>query len=275
MDEKRDVSNLRRIREVNWAEIEAEETRLLREITAAEGIRQFLLIQAASDYQYRLTDELFRPEREAQFIALQSRLARFEAVRKKPMETLIESVLRMQQRLEAASIPSVLIGGLAVSAWGEPRGTRDVDLKVMLKREDAQRLLDVLGGDYTPFHANPLGNLRGNGMLFVRDPLGNRIDLHLADTSFDESAIVRGKPVELQPGQTVRVCSPEDLVVYKLLAPRGRDYDDIVSVIRRQQENLDDAYIVKWLKEFEQALDDSTLVRDYQKMRQKKNYKLK
>ena len=275
MDEKSDLSNLRRLREVNWAEIEAEETRLLRALTPAEGMREFFLIQAASEYQYQLTEELFQREREAQLILMQTRLALIEERRKISVEALTESVVQMQQRLEAAGIPSVLIGGLAVSAWGEPRGTRDVDLKIMLKREDAQRLLDLLGKDYTPFHAEPLRNLQGNGLLFVRDQSGTRIDLHLADTSFDESAIARGQLVELQPGRKVRVCSPEDLIVYKWLAPRGRDYDDIVSVIRRQQDQLDDAYIVKWLKEFEQALDDSTLVRDYQRMRKTKSFKLK
>jgi hypothetical protein len=65
-----------------------------------------------------------------------------------------------------------------------------------------------------------------------------------------------------------RACSPEDFIVYKLLAPRGRDYDDLVSVIQRQGDALDDAYVIKWLREFEQALDDSTLVNTYQQMRQ-------
>ncbi|MEK7278689.1 MAG: hypothetical protein AAB427_15165, partial [Chloroflexota bacterium] len=61
------------------------------------------------------------------------------------------------------------------------------------------------------------------------------------------------------------------LLVYKLLAPRGRDYDDIVNIIQRQGDNLDDAYITHWLKEFEKALDDSNLVRDYQNLRQQKS----
>ena len=191
------------------------------------------------------------------------------------METLIESVRRIQARLDQAGIPSVLIGGLAVSAWGIARGTQDVDLKVMLKRADAQRLLDVLGEDFTPFQANPLAALKGNGIVFVRDSLETRIDLALADTSFDESAIVRGRNVDLTPDVSVRVCSPEDLVVYKLLAPRGRDYDDIVGIIQRQQDALDDEYVIKWLKEFERALDDSTLVRDYEQMRRNKSWRWK
>ncbi len=93
----------------------------------------------------------------------------------------------------------------------------------------------------------------------------------LAATDFDLSTIRRGRQIELAPGQTVRVCSPEDLLVYKFLAPRGRDYDDVVNIIQRQGDNLDDAYITQWLKEFEKALDDSNLVRDYQNLRQQKS----
>jgi len=264
------MSNLRRIRVVNWDEIEAEAIRLLRELTPEEGMRHFLEIQEMLEPQFQATEALFRPQREAYLIELQSRLAQLQAWRNKAMDMskLIESVLDSQKRLEAAGVASVLIGGLAVSAWGEPRGTRDVDLKILLKRDDAQRLLDLLGADFAPLHADPLQAIRRNGVLFVHNQLGVRIDLLLADTDFDEAAIRRGRPIELRPDQTARVCSPEDFIVYKLLAPRGRDYDDLVSVIQRQGDVLDDAYVVKWLKEFEQALDDSTLVKTYRQMRQ-------
>jgi hypothetical protein len=269
------MSDLRRIREVNWDEIEAEEVRLLRQLTPEEGIRHFFDLQATLEFQFQATEGLFRPEREAYLIALQSRLARFQALRGHPMDILIKSVLDMQRRLIEAGIDSVLIGGLAVSAWGEPRGTRDVDLKVLLKREDAQRLLDVLGADFAPVHADPLQAIRRNGILFVHNQQNVRIDLLLADTDFDEAAIRRGRSIELQPGQAVRVCSPEDFIVYKLLAPRGRDYDDIVGVIQRQRDTLDDAYVIRWLREFERALDDSTLVSTYQQMRQNQSRKWK
>jgi hypothetical protein len=264
------MSNLHRIREVNWDEIRVEEIRWLRELTPEEGIRHFLEIQEMLEPQFQATEALFRPQREAYLIGLQSRLAQFQVWRDKAMDMnkLIESVLDLQKRLEEAGIASILIGGLAVSAWGEPRGTRDVDLKVLLKREDAQRLLDLLGADFVPLHADPLQAIRRNGVLFVHNQLGVRIDLLLADTDFDEAAIRRGRSIELDLGRVARACSPEDFIVYKLLAPRGRDYDDLVSVIQRQGDALDDAYVIKWLREFEQALDDSTLVKTYQQMRQ-------
>lgn len=105
------------------------------------------------------------------------------------------------------------------------------------------------------------------GVLFVQDELGTRLDLLLSDTVFDAEAIRRAVPVELEPGLVARVCSAEDLIIYKLISTRLRDYEDAASVVRRQGEALDDAYVLDWLLRFEQALDDSTLVGEYRRMR--------
>lgn len=261
------MSDLRRIREVAWAEAEAVEQAWLQALTPAEGARRFAALHAMLRHQFQLTEALFQPEREQYLIELQSRLARFQAHRMNSMDGLIASVIQAQNLLEQAGIPSVVIGGLAVAVWGEPRATQDVDLRVLLRRAEAHKLLEVLGEAYVPFHLNPLENLARHGMIFVRDKAETRLDFLLADTSFDESAIARGRAMEIAPGQPIRVCSPEDLIIYKLLAPRGRDYDDVVSIVRRQQDQLDDTYILKWLTEFSQALDESNLPQEYEQIR--------
>ena len=183
------------------------------------------------------------------------------------MENLLQSVRALQQRLSDAGIPSIVIGGVAVAVWGEPRVTRDVDLKVLLGRDDADRLLAVLAPDYVSLLADPRKALRQQAMVFVQDPAGIRLDLLLADTPYDVLAIQRGRDVELQPGVTIRLCSPEDLVIYKLISTRLRDHEDAQGVVRRQGSNLDDEYVLDWLHQFEQALDDSTLVAEYKSLR--------
>jgi len=60
------------------------------------------------------------------------------------MDNLFHTIQTIQERLLEANIPSIVIGGMAVAAWGEPRLTRDVDLKVLLSRQEADRLLEVL-----------------------------------------------------------------------------------------------------------------------------------
>ncbi len=145
--------------------------------------------------------------------------------------------------------------------------TRDVDVKVLLTRQDAARLLDILSSDYISLHPSPLQALRRNGILFVQDKLGTRLDLLLADTGFDGEAIRRARPVEVQPGVVVTLCTAEDLIIYKLISTRLRDHADAEGVVRRQGDALDDDYVLGWLRQFEQALDDSALVATYQRMR--------
>jgi hypothetical protein len=183
------------------------------------------------------------------------------------MESLVRSIQRLQLRLQKADISSVVIGGVASALWGEPRVTRDVDLKISLGRDEADRLLAILTPDYTPLLPDPRQALREQAMLFVQDSAGTRLDLLLADTPYDVQAIRRGRIVEVQPGATICVCSPEDLVIYKLVSTRLRDHEDASGVVRRQGDKLDDSYVLHWLKLFEQALDDSTLVAEYTRLR--------
>ncbi|MBI5567900.1 MAG: hypothetical protein HY870_23590 [Chloroflexi bacterium] len=183
------------------------------------------------------------------------------------MNPLYQAVIRLQQRLSAAGIDSAVIGGIAVGMWARPRATEDADFKVLLERDGAQRLLNVLQPDYTPLQPNPLQALQRNGVLFVKDPAGIRIDLQLADVSLDHDAIQRAQLVELEPGASARVCTAEDLLIYKIISTRLQDQVDVENLIRYQGDKLDDSYVLRWLRLLEQALDDSTLIVTYRRLR--------
>ncbi len=185
------------------------------------------------------------------------------------MDPLLESLVRLQSRLDNQGIPSALIGGLTLSIWGRARATKDLDLKILLRRDQAKQLLIALGDEYKPIQRAPLESLRRNGVVFVRDHTGTRIDLLVAESGFDQQVMGRARMVQVSPGIQVRVATAEDMIVYKLIATRLLDQADAETVIRAQGNALDDRYIIKTLREFEKALDDSTLVATYQKMRKR------
>jgi hypothetical protein len=187
------------------------------------------------------------------------------------MEKLVRSIQRLQRRLQEADIPSIVIGGVAVALWGEPRVTRDIDFKILAGREDADRLLALLKPDYTPLLPDPQRALLEQAMVFVQDADEIRLDLLLADTPYDVEAIRRGRTVGIDPGGAIRVCSPEDLIIYKLISTRLRDHEDAATVVRRQADALDDHYVFHWLRQFELALDDSTLVAEYTRLRARRS----
>ncbi|MFN8490486.1 MAG: nucleotidyltransferase [Caldilineaceae bacterium] len=252
----------------DWAEIEAEEAELLRALSPAEGLVQFLALQREFEPWLQETEPFFRQERNDALLQLQANLQKLNERQLVTMDTLLASLVVLQKRLEEAGLPSMAIGGLVVGLWGEPRLTRDVDVKVLATRADRKRLLALLH-DYAPLNADADAALQRNAVAFFQDHQGTRLDIMLADNLFDETALGRAKQVEVQAGQFVRVCSAEDLIIYKMISVRTKDRADVEGIIRRQRQQLDDRYIEKWLREFEQALDDSTLVNEYRRLRQR------
>lgn len=252
--------------QTDWNAIEKDDLRLLRSLTVAESAAQYLALQREFEPWLERTASIFAEERMNAMLLLQTRLAKLNQIRKPSMETLLSALQRLQQRLDKAGVPSMVIGGLAVGIWGEPRLTRDVDVKVLLSRDESAQLLKLLE-NYVPLHENVLEAFQRNGIAFFHDELRNRLDLMLADTVFDETALSRAKSVEVFPGQSVRVCSAEDLIIYKIISTRSKDRVDVESIIKRQGDQLDDRYVESWLVQFEQALDDSTLRKEYRRMR--------
>ena len=184
------------------------------------------------------------------------------------MNKVYTSLKLLNDCLISSNIDYAIIGGVAVAVWGEPRLTKDIDVKVLLSRKESEKLFDAITKQgYQPFGDNPIEKLKKYGILFVHDTCGIRIDLHLSDTSFDRKVIKRACKIEIESGITVNICSAEDLIIYKMLSTRSSDSRDFESIIDCQGNALDDQYIIKWLKQFEIALDDSTLIKIYQKIR--------
>lgn len=182
------------------------------------------------------------------------------------MQNLFESTFKIQDQLNQAGIDSAVIGALAVALWGKPRLTQDVDLKVLLSRDQSERLIKLLGKNHRFLTATPEETLKKMGFIFLKSTAGIRIDLLLADTPFDTQAIQRAKSVTISPDLKLKVVTPEDLIIYKLISTRAKDHEDVRGVLLRQKKLLEKGYILKWLRQFESALDDSTLIATFAKM---------
>lgn len=182
------------------------------------------------------------------------------------MRELIDSVIAFQDFMKKEGIPVAAIGGIAVAVWGEPRLTRDIDMKVLVSRENRARLLALLH-EFIPLQEDSDESFRRLGLAFFQDSNGIRIDVMLADTIFDETAIRRARDIDVAPEKSIRVCTAEDLIIYKMLSTRAKDRVDVESIVQKQGDALDDAYIENWLAQFEEALNDGALIRDFRKIR--------
>ena len=102
-------------------------------------------------------------------------------------------------------------------------------------------------------------------VLLLRHPNGAKTDIAMGAFPFEMSAVRRAKKVELAPGYRLHICSPEDLIVTKILAGRPKDIEDIRSVIHQRGASLDEARIREVLSLLEEALGQSDLLPVFEK----------
>jgi hypothetical protein len=137
-----------------------------------------------------------------------------------------------QEALESAAAPYAVIGGCARNAYAEPRATKDVDF--------------VVAGDVTSYNAvahalRRAGFTRASAVQAPDDPVpdlelyrdskGRRVDILFAKTDFERSALNRRELRAPYESVQLPIVTPEDLIVYKLIAGRTQDWADLEQVL--------------------------------------------
>jgi hypothetical protein len=154
--------------------------------------------------------------------------------------------LHLGSLLTRAQIPHALIGGHAVNAWVEPRYTADIDITIQTDAAAANaRLVSALGeGGFvrTLVHGEDLPS--GPDFIRYKSQDGRvTLELQAAKTAFQRELIERARP--LRSG-LLRVATPEDLIVLKLIADRPKDQIDLLGLAALP--DLDWAYVDRWAK---------------------------
>ena len=171
------------------------------------------------------------------------------------MNLLLEAAWELHQVLAAHQLRYALIGGVAVQFWGPARQTADVDAAVLVEpgRESEvagllARAFDVRRPDAVEF------SLRHRVLLLRARGLCD-LDISFALPGFEEQVMDRAADLQIGPERCVRICSAEDLVIYKSVAARPQDLADIRGVLTRQRGALDLSYIRRWLRELAELAD--------------------
>lgn len=150
---------------------------------------------------------------------------------------LLRVVARTLDLLATRGVRFALLGGFAVREWGIPRPTYDLDLAVTLRPDALPALLGAFreaGFEVPPEHdAGFLDAQAGMPKLRVlRADDGHlwEVDLFLAATPFLRSAMRRARMATLLD-RRVRVFTPEDIILLKLLAARRKDLADVEDLL--------------------------------------------
>lgn len=162
------------------------------------------------------------------------------------MRTLTEALLAAHEILEGAGVVHALCGGLAANLYrDEVRATADIDLAIAISPGRVLLLVQAFSAD--GWKAEPYW--RRAEMIRFERPGFPRVDCPVASTDFERAAIERAVPATIE-GREIRVLTPEDLIIEKLVAGRARDYEAVAAIINTLGTALDADYVKGWLGEF-------------------------
>jgi hypothetical protein len=148
-------------------------------------------------------------------------------------EPAFDELLR---RLAEADVDFVVVGGLALNAWGVIRGTKEVDVVVSTDAENLKRLaaVAVAANGHVQQGEALLGSspsiamaLAGGDQVAIETQLG-RLDVVQGLDGVPSFEALRSRAVEAEIlGSKVLVCSLDDLKSMKRAAGRTRDLADL------------------------------------------------
>ena len=155
----------------------------------------------------------------------------------------IAVLLAVIQALERAHLEAAVYGGLALAVYGEPRETKDADFAVAgVRAADAENALRTAGLDVIlAFEKVQFGGQFVSRLTLYRGLGGSLTTADLIEPRserYGRQVLARAIAGPLRE-QSVRVVSPEDFILLKILATRERDISDAASVLKLFRSELD------------------------------------
>lgn len=175
----------------------------------------------------------------------------------------------LSKLLKAVDVDYAIIGGIAVSVYGEPRLTFDIDVNIILNIGDIDFFLkSAKKYGFTPLSCDINNFVKTTAVIpmeFSKDNLFGRCDFIIAQNSLEFSAIKRARLKKIF-SMKIKLITPEDLVLHKITSTRARDLEDLQGILIRQSGKLDMEYINSWLKKVAVANKQPKLLKIFKKL---------
>lgn len=159
--------------------------------------------------------------------------------------------------LSSLPAPGMIIGGVAAILHGVPRLTRDVDATVDANSIGLEDLLARFSvNEIVPRIDDALAFAKTSQVCLLRHgPTRVDVDLSLAWLPFELEAIAARQHIT-RGRVRADVARPEDLVIYKAVAWRPQDQQDIERLLTLYAPQMDLARVREIVRELAAALDD-------------------
>lgn len=162
-----------------------------------------------------------------------------------------QDVLRIViERLDTLHVPYMVTGSVAVSYYGIPRSTHDIDFVVAIQHSDAKSIREKFEHD---FYISDIEHAIHHHQMFNMIHQISQIKvvcwIHHRTDEYRSLAFEKRTPIELF-GTSLFIITKEDLIIAKLLWYNEAESDihlrDIIGILKIQQGNIDLSYIQQW-----------------------------
>lgn len=164
-------------------------------------------------------------------------------------EKLIKKIAKI---LEELKIQYCITGGYAVSVWGRPRATFDIDIIIFLKTKDLKLFLKKIRSlsraGYIEENLIRESMDKGGEFNFIHPESGLKIDFWaIKENDLRGMNGIKRRVRKILGGQSVYFISPEDLILSKFFWFREgkspRHLEDIKSIISISRNKIDFDYL--------------------------------
>ena len=172
---------------------------------------------------------------------------------------LLVAARDLVEALEEMGLAPTIIGGVAISLMTQSRHTDDVDVMILYDPEKASELIETLGiRGFQPRFQGMVELAREARMVTMRHVATNSVvDIALGCMPFEEEVQARAQ-VHQAGGVELRLPTPEDMVIFKAIASRPKDLEDIRK-LALTYPNMDRKRIEHWVLEYGELMDSPDL----------------
>lgn len=165
-----------------------------------------------------------------------------------PEPSLTEKVLLIEECFRRHSVPHAFGGALALAYYATPRATNDIDVNVFSPVDESEQAIDLLVRlGATPMDDRQRSVLERDGQ--VRLHWGTTpVDLFFSYDGLHDSCFARRQRLSFGVNDTIHVLSAEDLLIFKTIFNRRKDWADIEELVFAMSDDLDVTYVRTWLE---------------------------
>ena len=169
--------------------------------------------------------------------------------------SILDALEALVKWLEDEQVPNAIIGAVGVCLTAKPRFTTDIDAVIWIDRDRWEALINsAVDRGFSLRQSDALAfATTARVLLLTHESSGVDIDLSFGALPFERELIDRANEVAVR-GMSVKVATPEDLIITKAVANRPKDIADIELIVD-VRKRLDLRRIRYWVVQFADVLE--------------------